>query len=319
MKHVPVLREEVQNYLNLSGGEVVVDATLGLGGHASDLVQKIGAKGVLIAFDQDSRNLEKAKENLKAYTKRIHFIHDNFRHLKTRVTEEGFTEVDAILFDLGLSSPHVDEASRGFSFLNEGPLDMRYDQRSKLTAYEVINSYAEDALAKVFYEYAEDRSSRKIARQICNQRKIKPFETTTEFADFLNNILPKKQFRRHGKLNPATKYFQAIRIEVNDELGALKDALKQTMEILKVGGRVVFISYHSLEDGIVKHFFKELERPAASPEESVYQTFGEAIVEALTKKPVTPGEAELAENPRSRSAKLRAYKKLKLIPKIGIS
>ncbi len=307
MEHVSVLREVVQKYLNLKEGEVVVDMTLGLGGHALDCLKKIGESGKLYAFEQDERNLEEAQKRLEAYESQITYVHDNFRYLKTRITGE----VDAILFDLGISSVHVDEADRGFSFMNDGPLDMRYDLRSKLTAYEVINNYDEEALANVIYEYGEERASRKIAKQIAQRRKEKKFETTSEFAEFLEKVLPRKRVGQKSKSHPATKIFQAIRIEVNDELGALKDALEGAMKVLKVGGRVVLISYHSLEDRIVKQFFKKLERPETTGEEAIYSNHGEPIVEPLTKKPVVPESAELQTNPRSRSAKLRAYKKIK--------
>ena len=310
MEHISVLRKDVQKYLDLKGGEVVVDATLGLGGHSLDILKNVGKKGKLIAFEQDERNLEEAKKRLKAYEKQIVYIHDNFRYLKNRLEEVG-EDSDVIFFDLGLSSPHVDEQNRGFSFMKEGPLDMRFDQRSKLTAYDVVNSYKEEDLAHVIWKYGEERASRKIARKICKRREEKPFETTVELGEFLEKVLPRKRSIRASKSHPATKIFQAIRIEVNDELEVLKDTLAQAMEAVKVGGRIVVISYHSLEDRIVKQFFKNLEKPEASEEEKVYRNHGDPIVKKLTKKPVIPDEKELEENPRSRSAKLRAYEKLK--------
>lgn len=301
LHHLPVLKEEVQGYLDLNNGDTVLDATLGLGGHALDILKKIGKRGKLYAIEQDERNLEEAKNRLKSFESQIVYIHDNFRYLKSRVTEE----VDAILFDLGLSSAHVDEASRGFSFLKEGPLDMRFDQRRKLTAQTVINTYPEQDLTEIFWNYGEERMAKKAARLIVERRNQQQFESTVELANFLEQILP----RQHGKkVHPATKIFQALRIEVNDELKALEEALNQAMEILKVGGRIVIISYHSLEDRIVKQFFKALLQPKI---ESVYSTYGEPFVAALTKKPVIPTEIEISTNPRSRSAKLRAYKKIK--------
>lgn len=308
MEHVSVLRNDVQKYLDLQSGEKVIDATLGLGGHARDILEKVGKDGVLIAFEQDERNLSEAKVRLKSYESQIVYFHDNFRYLKTRVTGQ----VDAILFDLGLSSPHVDDETRGFSFKNDGPLDMRFDDRESLTAAVVVNTYPEEKLMKIFFEYGEEKFSRKIAGRICERRKSKPFESTVEFADFVASIpglaVPGKKFKRH----PATQVFQALRIEVNDELNVLKEALEASMELLKVGGRIVIISYHSLEDRIVKQFFKDLEHPKVSdPNAAIYRNFDEPIVEALSKKPVIPSESEIDENPRSRSAKLRAYKKLR--------
>lgn len=310
MEHVSVLRNDVQKCLELKSGDVVVDATLGLGGHSLDILKKIGEKGVLMAFEQDERNLKEAKERLKDYKKQTIFFKDNFRYLKSRVTGAGYEKIDAILFDLGLSSPHVDDAERGFSFMKEGPLDMRFDQSNKLTAELVINTYPEEALANIFYNYGEERMSRKLARAICTDRKVAPFTSTTQLGGLIERVLAVK---KHGKtFNPSARIFQAIRIEVNDELNVLKEALSQAMELLDIGGRIVIMSYHSLEDRIVKQFFKNLERPPVkSLELAVYQNYDEPVVEVLTKKPVVPTDEEIAQNQRSRSAKLRAYKKIK--------
>ncbi len=313
MEHVPVLRNDVQKYLALNGGEKVIDMTLGLGGHALDILKKIGKKGTLIAFEQDERNLIEAQKRLAEYKSQIVYFNNNFRYLKSRVTERSvlLSPIDAILFDLGLSSPHVDDPERGFSFMKEGPLDMRFDQSGKLTAAIVINTYPEEHLADIFFNYGEERMSRKIARSIVTQRKIKPFEKTLELADFIQSVMPVKHFKKGKMMHPATRIFQAIRIEVNDELNALKDALEQSIEILKIGGRIVIISYHSLEDRIVKQFFKKLEHPPVKSQEmAIYRNYDEPIVKILTKKPVIPTEEEIKENPRSRSAKLRAYEKL---------
>lgn len=311
MEHLSVLKKDVQKYLDLKGGEVVVDATLGLGGHTEDILNNIGKNGRVIAFEQDERNLEEAQSRLKNYKKQIDYIHDNFRHLKSRITGLEIKQIDAILFDLGLSSPHVDDASRGFSFSKEGPLDMRFDPQGELTAEIIVNTYSEEELAKIFFEYGEEKMSRKVAREICSRRNDEKFSSTTEFGEFLESILPRKRSKRASKTHPATKIFQALRIEVNDELNVLKETLEQSTEILKVGGRIVIISYHSLEDRIVKKFFKDLERPPATEEQSLYQTFGDPIVKKLTKKPVIPTDQEVEDNPRSRSAKLRAYEKLR--------
>lgn len=307
MEHVSVLREDVEKYLELKPGDDVVDATLGLGGHALGIVKKIGAKGMLYAFEQDERNLQEANKRLEKYQKQIVYINDNFRYLKNRITETGVKAVNAIFFDLGLSSPHVDEAERGFSFMKDGPLDMRFDQRSPLTAADVLNTYSEDALAEIFFRYGEENQGRRVARLICEDRKTKPFVSTLQLASFLERILSFKNSKKH----PATKIFQALRIEVNDEMNALREALQQAIEILEVEGRIVVISYHSIEDRVVKQFFKSLLNPPASPEEQMYRTHGEPIVESLTKKPVVPSDEEIKDNPRSRSAKLRAYKLLK--------
>lgn len=310
MEHLSVLKSDVQNFIDLHGDEIFVDATLGLGGHAGDVMKKLTKGGRLIAFEQDERNLEEAKKRLKAYEKQITYIHDNFRHLKTRITGEGIDKVDYIFFDLGLSSPHVDEADRGFSFMREGPLDMRFDQRNEKTASDVINTYGKEDLENLIYEYGEERDSRRIARQIIERREEKPFETTTEFADFLAEIIHKKRTKKGSGSHPATRIFQALRIEVNDEFGALREALEQAVEILKVGGRILIITFHSLEDRLVKKFFMELEKPPVSGDKALYQSHGDPIFRRLTKKPVIPSDEELSENPRSRSSKLRVYEKL---------
>mgnify|MGYP001231167791 CR=1 FL=1 len=326
MEHISVLKDDVCKLMNLNGGEVVVDATLGLGGHSSVLIEKIGAKGLLIGFDQDEVNLKEAKKRLKKF-KNIVFVHDNFRSLKNRVeealkgknakakktklkkgedAEDG--SVDAILFDLGISSPHVDEAERGFSFMKEGPLDMRYSKTQKLTAWDIVNAYREKDLADLIYLYGEERFSRRIAKMICERRKEKKFDTTKDLADAISRLFPKKFAL---KIHPATKTFQALRIAVNDELNALKEALDGSIDSTKKGGRIAVISYHSLEDRIVKHFFKELARECICPKEVLRCVCrGKPVVELITKKPIVPSDKEIKENPRARSAKLRVVKKL---------
>ncbi|MEK7547340.1 MAG: 16S rRNA (cytosine(1402)-N(4))-methyltransferase RsmH [Patescibacteria group bacterium] len=317
MEHVPVLRNSVQKYLNLKAGDKVVDTTLGLGGHALEILKSIGEKGVLIAFEQDERNLEESKKRLKKYNHQIIYFHENFSYLKTRVTGRNSAKlsfhlepVDAVLFDLGISSPHVDDEERGFSFMNDGPLDMRFDQRQKLTAADVVNTYREEHLSKIFFEFGEEPFGRKIARGICERRKNMNFKSTLELAQFIEEVSP-VNVRKRQKIHPATRVFQALRIEVNNELDSLKEGLRGAASLLSIGGRIVVISYHSLEDRIVKHFFKDLMKPPASYEESIYKTYGDPFFEALTKKPVIPSEEEILSNPRSRSAKLRAYVKLK--------
>lgn len=342
------MKGDVEKFLDLKGGEIVADLTLGLGGHAEIILKKIGKHGHLYAFEQDQRNLKEAQTVLRAYEDQITYIHDNFRYLKTRVKESAAKApsaalsenvdphvrastlrspfscrlapaafaadstgyVDSILLDLGLSSPHVDTPESGFSFMADGPLDMRFDQRNQLTAANVVNTYSEKQLVKIFYEYGEERLAKKIVRDICMRRVEKKFSSTKELADFIEKAMPKK-YAKSLKGHPATRIFQALRIEVNDELNALKEVLPQAISILKIGGRIVIISYHSLEDRIVKQFFKELEHPKAVGEEAIYSNFGEPIVKSLTKKPVIPSQKEIDENNRCRSAKLRAYQKLK--------
>ena len=314
MEHISVLKEEVYKLLDLKSGEVVVDATLGLGGHALGMLEKIGKKGLLIGFDQDEVNLKEAKKRLKKF-ENIVLIHDNFRSLKNRVEEalkgKKFNGVDAILFDLGISSPHVDEAERGFSFMKDGPLDMRYSKTQKLTAWDIVNNYKEKDLADLIYLYGEERFSRRIAKMICERRRDKKFETTKQLADAIESIFPKKFSKKSKHHHPATQTFQALRIAVNDELNALKEALDGSIDSIKKGGRVAVISYHSLEDRIVKHFFKELAKSCVCPKEIMRCVCrGTPVIELITKKPVVPSDKEILENPRARSAKLRVVMKL---------
>jgi len=307
MEHVSVLREEVKHYLKLRAGEVVIDGTLGLGGHAADILKQIGKSGKLLAFEQDERNLIEAKKRLLKFESQIVYFSDNFRNLKTRVTGIGIEKVDAILLDLGLSSPHVDDSDRGFAFRKEGPLDMRFDQHEKLTAEIIVNTYSEGELAEIFWKYGEERLSKKIARMICERRKTHPFHLTTDLAAIIEKAYPPK-FTKIDRGHPAAKIFQALRIAVNDELTVLEEVLRQSYDLLGSGGRMVVISYHSLEDRIVKQYFKALERPEPSAEEAIYSNFGNPLIKP--SKLVTPTEKEIELNPRSRSAKLRAYIKI---------
>jgi len=310
MEHISVLKSEVLEALDLHKNDVSVDATLGLGGHAKEILNLIAGGGRLIAFEQDERNLKEAKKRLETYKEQIIYIHDNFRYLKNRIIGQGIEEVDSVFFDLGLSSPHVDDADRGFSFMKNGPLDMRFDEREKLTAYEVVNKYNKERLVDIFFQYGDERMSKKIAQKICDRREEKAFDATVELADFIESFYPKKRSGKVSRSHPATKIFQAIRIEVNDEMTVLKEALKQAYEIVRIGGRIVVISYHSLEDRVVKQFFKKLERPPATEEQAIYQNFGDPLVKKMFRKPIIPKDEEIENNPRARSAKLRIYKKL---------
>lgn len=309
MEHVSVLREEVKHYLDIQSGEVVVDGTLGLGGHALDILRHVGKKGKLLAFEQDERNLAEAQKRLADFESQIVYFQDNFCHLKTRITGVGIVEVDAVLLDLGLSSPHVDDPERGFAFRKEGPLDMRFNLQEPLTAAIILNTYSEEDLADIFWKYGEERLSKKIARMICNRRKDKVFESTLDLAAVIERAYPPR-FTKVDRGHPAAKIFQALRIAVNDELTVLEEVLQQAYDLLGSGGRMVVISYHSLEDRIVKQFMKALERPAPTAEESVYSNYGKPLIKSLTSKPVIPTDKEIELNPRSRSAKLRAYEKI---------
>lgn len=305
--HVPVLKEEVLELLNLKKGSKAVDATLGLGGHSEEILQAIGETGHLYAFEQDERNLYVAQDRLSAYQDQVTYFHTNFVSLKTCLMDCGVTSVDTVLFDLGLSSPHVDDPKRGFSFKKSGPLDMRYDQRQKLTAYEVVNSWSEGKLVEIFSKYGEERASKKVAREIVSRRKQKPFEDTLELATFIADV--KRGI--HEKKDPATNVFQAIRISVNDEINVLTDALNQAFDLLSPGGRMAVISYHSLEDRVTKNIFRDYSKDIEDPDEPfINKVLRPKMGILITKKPVVPSDKEVLENPRSRSAKLRCIEKL---------
>lgn len=297
-KHVPVLKNEVIKHLNPCIGGWIVDATLGTGGHSKLILQKIGKTGLLIGIDQDDRNLALAKENLREYSNVI-FVRDNFENLEeiveeVRALKKESKPISGILFDLGVSSVHLDDASRGFSFQKDGPLDMRFDLRKKITAAEIINKWRIKDLIKIFKIYGEEHFSKRIAEAIGKQRKLAPFSTTKELADFISKIICKR-----GKIHPATRIFQALRIAVNNELQVLQKGLASAINLIGPGGRIVAISFHSLEDRIIKNTFKAYSQSETPP-----------IFKILTKKPVIAGEQEIEENPRSRSAKLRAVERI---------
>ncbi|MBN2096064.1 16S rRNA (cytosine(1402)-N(4))-methyltransferase RsmH [Candidatus Peregrinibacteria bacterium] len=304
--HIPVLLSETIDLLNLRAGNRVVDCTLGLGGHSEAILKKIGPKGKLMAFDQDETNLKKAKQRLKKFEKQIIYVHSNFENLKTEIERHRFGNPDAILFDLGLSSPHVDIPERGFSFQKEGPLDMRYDQTQELTAQLVINTYNEKKLADLIYQYGDERRSRVIAKAIVNERKKHPIANTLQLAEIIKTT-SKGKIGRH----PATRTFQALRIYVNRELEVLESALHQAIDLLAPKGRIAAISYHSLEDRLVKNIFRYYTRDCICPKElPLCQCNFQKKLYLLTKRPIIPTGIEVEQNPRSRSAKLRAAERL---------
>lgn len=303
--HEPVLIAEVCQNLDLAKKRVVVDCTLGLGGHSIKMLELMPAAGKLIAFDLDNENIKQAKKRLKAFKDRITVVHGNFSTLKAEIGKLRLKGIDAVLFDLGLSSVHTDDPEKGFSFLREGPLDMRFDHKQDLTAADVVNKYTEKDLIRIFKEYGEEQKARKVAMEIVKMRKKKPFTTTTQLADMIEKLL-----KRQGRIHPATRVFQALRIEVNDELGNLRSALEQAIALLRPKGRIAVISYHSLEDRIVKRFFREQCRDYVNLPGEMTTTLLDPTLDIVTKKPIVPLSAEIASNPRSRSAKLRVAEKL---------
>lgn len=303
--HEPVLLEEVILNLELPKKRVVIDCNLGLGGHSKKILEKLPKNGKLVGFELDKEHLKIAKKNLKDFKDQVVFLNTNFKNLKEEFKKLKLKGADVVFFDLGLASPHVDMAERGFSFLREGPLDMRFDLKSEFTAAEIVNKYSGKELVRIFREYGEEKKARKIAQEIVKRRKRKPFKTTTELADFIE-----KHLKRKGHIHPATKVFQALRIETNRELEVLLDALNQALEILKPSGRLAVISYHSLEDRIVKNFFREQARDYVNLPDLPTTTHLNPALKIHTKKPIVPTEAEVKRNPRSRSAKLRVAEKL---------
>ena len=307
-KHIPVLLEEAITALNLREDMKIVDATLGYAGHSSNILKKI-KRGHLFAFDQDSEAIRQSTDRLNSVGTNFTIYHSNFRNLKEKLNEDNIYKVNGFLFDLGVSSPELDEDSRGFSYHKEAKLDMRMNKDQKLSAYEVVNDYSEEKLREIFYKYGEDKYSRSIAKNICKYRVDKKIETTTELAEIIKNSVPMKERRKH---HPARQIFQAIRIEVNDELNSLEIALNDAMDMLDINGVIAVISFHSLEDRIVKNIFKE--RTHIDEKLKGLPNINEDLLpdyELVNRKPITPSEEELERNPRSRSAKLRVIKRIK--------
>lgn len=304
--HKSVLLEECLTYLNLKEDSIVVDCTLGYGGHSSEVLKRI-PKGFLYAFDQDIDAIRSSEKRLREIGDNFEIIQSNFQYLKSALAKRNITKVDAILFDLGVSSPQLDEKDRGFSFHQDAPLDMRMDQSQSLTAKEVVNTYSYQDLVRIFKEYGEEKFATSIARVIERQRKEAPIETTLELAELIKSAVPEK-YRREK--HPARKVFQAIRIEVNRELDVCEIAVRDALDCLDVDGRLCVITFHSLEDKIVKNLYKthstvkkELMKLPVIPEE--YQPKYKVVAT------VVPTEKELLENKRARSAKLRVITRIK--------
>ena len=301
--HVTVLREEAVEALQPAEGRVLVDATLGGGGHSELMLEK-GA--TVWGIDQDPAARKAARKRLAPYGDKLHIIAGNFRNAATLLQSEGVQNADGILADIGISSPQVDQAERGFSFLAEGPLDMRMNPTAGRSAADIVNTAAESELADILWQYGEERASRAIARRIVQERAKAPITTTTQLAAIIASVLPRK-----GKQHPATRSFQALRIAVNDELGALDALLESGLSLLKSGGRFAIITFHSLEDRAVKRYFDRVTRPEIDrPEWPAPRPNPEYAARLVTRKPIVAGEAELASNPRARSAKLRVIEKL---------
>lgn len=292
LQHTPVMLKEVVGFLDPKPGETIVDATLGCGGHARNILEKVRPNGRLIGIDQDQQVINLAKENLKEFSDSLFPVNDNFKNLSKILQGLGVEKIDGILFDLGVSSVQLDTPERGFSIRFDAPLDMRMDKRSRISAFDLVNNLPFEELSKILKSYGDERFHSRIARAIIEQRKKSLITTTKELAD---TVVRAQGGHRFYKIHPATRTFQAFRIAVNNEIDSFEAALREAVKFLRPGARICTLSYHSLEDRIAKNIFRSLEK--------------EGILMRLTKKPLRPSQVELAHNPRSRSAKLRVVEK----------
>jgi len=308
-EHYSVLRNETIKGLNINPNGTYVDCTVGAGGHSKQIAEGL-IDGKLIAFDQDMDALQAAEERLRPYKNQMMFIHSNFSQLEPKLVEYGIEEVDGVLFDLGVSSPQLDRGERGFSYHQDATLDMRMDQTQRLTAHKIVNEWSYNDLVSIFFKYGEEKFSKQIARKIEAHRAYEPIETTHQLVDIIKEAIPAPARRKGG--HPGKRIFQAIRIAVNDELNVFNDALHQAARKLSMGGRLVVITFHSLEDRICKQAFKKWSTPKEVPRNlPIMPKDHEAPFKLITRKPIIATEEELSENRRSRSAKLRIVEKKK--------
>ena len=306
--HVSVLLNESRENLNIKPDGIYVDGTMGGAGHSLEIVKKLSEKGMLIGIDRDEEALAVAKERLKEFNN-VKYVHDNHDNIDEIIKNLNIKGVDGILLDLGVSSYQIDEKTRGFTYMDDGPLDMRMDKSQKLTAEYIVNNYKEQDLARIIFEYGEEKFSRKIARNICEYRKNKKIETTGELVKIIEKSIPGK-FREKNS-HPAKRTFQAIRIEVNNEIEPLYNTIKNSITALNTKGRLCVITFHSLEDRMVKKAYVDAEGKCTCPKDLPYCVCGNvSLGKIITKKPILPTEKEMQENSRSRSAKLRVFEKI---------
>lgn len=302
--HKPVLLDECIEALAICSDGVYVDGTLGRAGHSSEIAKRLGAGGRLIGIDRDLDAIEAGRERLDEYKENVILYHGNFRDMAYILDELEIDAADGILLDLGVSSPQLDEAERGFSYMEDAPLDMRMDRTEGMTAAELVNTVAKEELERILFEYGEERYSRRIAANIVKYREKKEIETTLELVGIIKSAMPSAALKE--KQHPAKRSFQALRIAVNDELGALSQVLENAVGCLKPGGRLAIITFHSLEDRLVKKSFQQLANPCTCPPELPMCVCGKKpMIEIATRKPIIPTAVEIERNPRARSAKLR--------------
>ncbi len=308
--HKPVLLKEVLYYLNLKQSDIIFDGTLGGAGHTVEIIKVIAPTGKVIGVDLHSQAISTAAKKLKDFSDRVNLIKGNFADIKEILKKLNIRDVDGILLDLGLSSFLIEESKRGFSYLKDEKLDMRFDDKNKINAFDVVNKYSREKLTEIFYKYGEERWSKLIARNIVNYRKERDIKTTGELVDIIKSSIPYK-FRHSRRGHPAKRVFQAVRIEVNRELDNLKKAIEDGFKVLKSGGRMVIISYHSLEDRLVKRKFLDYEGAFNYPPDfPVYESDREKKARIITRKAVKASPGEISLNPRSKSARLRVLEKL---------
>lgn len=307
--HTPVLLKECIELLDIKAGGVYIDGTLGMGGHSEAILKRLGPGGRLAALDRDPSAVERAGKRLSSYGARFTAVHANFRDLDKVMKELGIEKADGMLFDLGVSSPQLDEAERGFSYMSDAPLDMRMDNSGGTDAAFIINRWPEKELARIFREYGEERYASRAAAAVVRARESGEIKSTLELAEIIRGAMPPAALRE--KQHPAKRCFQAVRIAVNDELSAVSEMMEKAPDLLRPGGRLAVISFHSLEDRIVKNAIQSREHGCTCPREAPVCTCGFVqSLRSVTRRPVTAGAEELADNPRSRSAKLRVAERI---------
>ena len=307
-KHISVMLDECIENLNIRPDGIYLDGTLGMGGHSYQIASRL-TTGRLICIDRDETAIERAGKRLAPFSERVTLVHGNFCDAAAILESLGIAEVDGMLFVVGVSSPQLDETQRGFSYMHDAPLDMRMNAEDSLSAYDVVNTWSEDKLNRIFWDYGEERYARRITAAILAAREIKPIETTLELVDIIKGAMPAAALRE--KQHPAKRSFQAIRIAVNDELGAISTMMETAPDKLRVGGRLCVISFHSLEDRIIKSAIAARENGCTCPREAPICTCGFIkTLKSVSRKPILPTEEEIEHNPRSRSAKLRVAERV---------
>lgn len=294
--HVPVMLPEVLEFLKPSPGQIIVDATLGMGGHAEEILKRITPQGRLIGIDRDESSLAICRQRLGEFKDNLELVHANFSDLDQVLTNLGIEKVDGVVFDLGISSYQLRDAQRGFSFQVEGPLDMRLDKSSYICAYDLINNLNENEISAILWNFGQERWHNRIARLLVQERRNEPIATTTQLANLVMRAIPHRYRKSYYRIHPATRTFQAVRIAVNRELEILENAIKKAVDILRKQARICVISFHSLEDRVIKHTFRALK--------------SDGLIDIITAKPLTPNLSEIEANPSSRSSKFRVAERI---------